>query len=243
MAAMDAASSSLLARLHPSLYMSRHLAHSSRPWSSRPPLEFPKVSVNLGPISSARSSSNRPSWVPSPSALARYGSTTVICNITASIVYPIEAPASVSSPSCSTLVPSLNLTPLSSPSSDFKSGAPSNFAQFTTERLFQFLDSSMPFDPKVLDIAPDEDDLELENGQRFKAKWCLFADCSVIGYDGALLEASMLAIMAALRQGEPALTAMMPLHFWQTLTTRKCFLPPSLPHHRSVAAKSFILFG
>ncbi|CAO1619829.1 unnamed protein product [Parajaminaea phylloscopi] len=197
---LAAASSSLLARLHPELYFSSHLAHSVRPSSSRVPLEFPNVDLNLGPVSSHASSSKRPDWVPSPSALAKIGSTTVICKITASIVYPGAAPASASSPACSTLVPTLNLTPLSSPSSDFKSGAPSTFAQFTTEKLFEFLDSSMPFDPSVLDIPLEAGAGEPEDGRKVRAKWCLFADCSVIGFDGALLETSMLAIVAALRQ-------------------------------------------
>ena len=155
MSASQADSSSLLARLHTSHYLSTHLAHDSRPSSSRKPLDFPDVDFNLGPIASSSSSSNRPAWVPSPSALARHGSTTVICNITPSIVYPpptASTSVASSAQSSSTLVPSINLTPLSSPSADFKSGAPSTFAQFTTERLSEFLDSSLPFDPRVLDI-------------------------------------------------------------------------------------------
>lgn len=208
MSASQGDSSSLLARLHPSHYLSTHLAHDSRPSSSRKPLDFPDVDFNLGPIASSSSSSNRPAWLPSPSALARHGSTTVVCNITPNIVYPpptASTSVASSAQSGSTLVPSINLTPLSSPSADFKSGAPSNFAQFTTERLFEFLASSLPFDPRVLDIPMaaegGEEGKDGEEGPT-RAKWCLFADCTVVGYDGGLLETALLAITAALRQRE-----------------------------------------
>ncbi|PWN22328.1 hypothetical protein BCV69DRAFT_311140 [Microstroma glucosiphilum] len=214
--------SALLARLHPELYLSNHLAHSSRSSSSTSsPLTFPQVDLNLGPISSSSSSANRTAGIPSPSALVKYGSTTVICNITPSIVYPSAAESSssssssssrASSSSSSTIIPSISLTPLSSPSNDFKSGAPSNYAQATTERLFSFLDAAMPFEPSVLHIPTDlvaaDDSAGKEavqsgssgSGGRVRAKWTLFADCVVIGFDGALLETCMLAIIAALRQ-------------------------------------------
>lgn len=223
-AAGSSDASALLARLHPDLYLSNHLAHSSRASSSTSsPLTFPQVDLNIGPISSASSSANRPASIPSPSALVKYGSTTVICNITPSIVYPSAAESSsssssssrASSSSSSTIIPSISLTPLSSPSNDFKSGAPSNYAQATTERLFSFLDAAMPFDPSVLHIPTDlvasdpaaegeaaQGGSSSSSSSRVRAKWTLFADCVVIGFDGALLETCMLAIIAALRQGE-----------------------------------------
>lgn len=204
--ALASSSTALLARLHPSLYLSNHLAHSSRPASSasstKAPLDAPAVDVNLSPLTA--SSSRQPPGVPSPSALARWGSTTVICNITPTIVYPDavqgSAATTTSSQSASTIVPSISLTPLSSPSSDFKSGPPSEYAQHIAERLFAFLDAGLPFDKSVLNIATDGDDED----SRVRAKWCLFADCSVIGFDGGLLEASFLAIVAALRQCKQA---------------------------------------
>lgn len=224
-------SSSLLARLHPSHYLSTHLSHSSRPSSSRSPLDFPDVDLNLGPIASS-SSSNRPEWLPSPSALARIGPTTVICNITPSIVYPPQMSTPSSSQAGSTVVPSINLTPLSSPSADFKSGAPSNFAQCTTERLYEFLDSSLPFEPEVLHIPTEGGEAAgagVEEAKRGppRAKWCLFADCTVVGYDGALLETAMLAITAALRQREYTLASR---HLLFLVLTFSPPLPPlSLP--------------
>lgn len=74
----------------------------------------------------------------------------------------------------------------------------------------------MPFDPSALHIPTDlnvaggeagEEAAQIGSGsgsskERVRAKWTLFADCVVIGFDGALLETCMLAIVAALRQGE-----------------------------------------
>ncbi|CAO1614472.1 unnamed protein product [Sympodiomycopsis kandeliae] len=202
--ALGSSSAPLLARLHPSLYLSNHLSHSSRPsTSTSSPLEFPTVDINLSPLHSADSSSSE---IPSPSSLVRYGSTTVICKISPTIVYPDAITgsshnsnsSSSSTTNSNTIIPSIVLSPLSSPSSDFKSGPPSSYAQQITERLYSILDSSLPFDKDVLNIPADED-AEEEQG-RVRAKWCLFADCSVIGFDGGLLEASHLAIVSALRQ-------------------------------------------
>lgn len=199
-------STSLLARLHPSLYLSHHLAHSSRPsTSTNSSLESPPIDINLSPLTTS-SSHRQPSSIPSPSSLVRYGSTTVICNITPTIVYPDAVSgstlASSSAQSSNTLIPSITLTPLSSPSSDFKSGPPSEYAQHVTERLYSFLEDAMPFDWSCLEIPTDEQQLAQGTEKRVRAKWALFADCSVIGSDGTLLEASFLAVVTALRQCE-----------------------------------------
>lgn len=49
-------------------------------------------------------------------------------------------------------------------------------------------------------MEEDEQQQKQQGASTVKAKWCLFADCTVIGFDGALLEASFLAVVAALRQ-------------------------------------------
>lgn len=102
------------------------------------------------------------------------------------------------------MIPNLSLTALSSPSHDFTSRAPSSYAQSVTERLYEFLDGSLPFDKKVLEIPIEGDELQMTERKKrsTKAKWCLFADCTVLGFDGGLLEASLLGIVVALRQGE-----------------------------------------
>lgn len=84
------------------------------------------------------------------------------------------------------LVPNVDLGPMAS--ARFRPGPPGLEAQVVSHKLAHILASCPPLDPRSLTI---------ERGQ---AAWCLYVDLVCIAYDGNVLDAALLALMAALRE-------------------------------------------
>ncbi|KAI0638638.1 ribosomal protein S5 domain 2-type protein [Trametes polyzona] len=131
--------------------------------------EWRNVSVNVGSISTADGS-----------ALVRLGSTTVVCGVKAEIAEP-----ELDRPLEGFLVPNLDLPAICSPK--FKPGPPTDEAQVLSDRLNEVLVSSGVVSTKSLCIEPG------------KAVWVLYVDATCINYDGNAFDATLLAMVAALR--------------------------------------------
>ncbi|KAF6748991.1 ribosomal protein S5 domain 2-like protein [Ephemerocybe angulata] len=128
-----------------------------------------EVSVNTGSISTADGS-----------ALVRLGNTTVVCGVKAEIAEPeLDAGAR------GFLVPNLDLPAMCSPR--FKPGPPSEDAQVLSDRLTEALTSSGVLPLESLCIHPG------------KAVWVLYVDATCINYDGNAFDATLLAMVAALK--------------------------------------------
>ncbi|KXS13479.1 exosome complex exonuclease RRP43-like protein [Gonapodya prolifera JEL478] len=163
------------ARLHPAEYLRRFLAKNVRP-DGRPyapalrTAKFRKTMVNVGSISTSEGS-----------ATVRLGKTTVLCGIKAEVAAP-----PIDSPDNGYLVPNVELPPMSSP--NFRPGAPSELAQTLSWRLEQLFRNC----PTILDLKQ----LSIEEGA---AAWVLYADIVCLNYDGNVFDATVIAIMAALK--------------------------------------------
>ncbi|KAJ9102584.1 hypothetical protein QFC21_002985 [Naganishia friedmannii] len=114
------------------------------------------------------------------SALVRLGDTTVVCGIKAEIAEP-----DWKTPNHGWIVPNLDLPALSSP--HFKPGPPAEEAQVFSQQLNDLLVSSNVLPLSALCIEPK------------RAAWVLYVDLVCINYDGNAFDASVLAVMAALR--------------------------------------------
>lgn len=90
-------------------------------------------------------------------------------------------------PSEGVFVPNVELPPLCS--SKFKPGPPSEQAQVSTKMIADIIENSGCIDVKDLCIAKEH------------LVWCLYADIVCLDYDGAIIDACLLAIIAALRTG------------------------------------------
>ncbi|KAF7432632.1 hypothetical protein PC9H_004574 [Pleurotus ostreatus] len=131
--------------------------------------EWRDVSVNVGSISTANGS-----------ALVRLGNTTVVCGVKAEIAEP-----ELDQPEDGYLVPNLDLPAICSPK--FKPGPPGEEAQVLSDRLNDVLLSSGMVDLKSLCIHPGS------------AVWVLYVDAVCINYDGNAFDATLMAMVAALR--------------------------------------------
>ncbi|KAJ3504972.1 hypothetical protein NLJ89_g7661 [Agrocybe chaxingu] len=164
---------------------------------------FRDVSVNVGSISTADGS-----------ALVRMGNTTVVCGVKAEIAEP-----ELDKEEEGFLVPNLDLPAMCSPK--FKSGPPSEEAQVLSDRLNQALLASNLLPLKTLCI------------EKGKAVWVLYVDATCINYDGNAFDATLLAMVAALRNTTLPKATYNP-EIDQTLCSRKTprvplKLSPSLP--------------
>ncbi|KAL3267488.1 hypothetical protein HHI36_011611 [Cryptolaemus montrouzieri] len=131
--------------------------------------KFRPVLVNIGSIQTADGS-----------ALAKVGDTTVICGIKAELCTP--------KPECARegfLIPNVELPPLCSPK--FRPGPPSDEAQVASQLLANIVKNSKCINLQELCLFPE------------KLAWCLFADIICISYDGSLMDACIIALMAALK--------------------------------------------
>ncbi|KAF9476725.1 hypothetical protein BDN70DRAFT_882040 [Pholiota conissans] len=108
------------------------------------------------------------------------GDTTVVCGIKAEIAEP-----ELDRESEGFLVPNLDLPAMCSPK--FKPGPPSEEAQVLSERLNQALVASGILPLSSLCIHPG------------KAAWVLYVDATCINYNGNAFDATLLAMVAALR--------------------------------------------
>ncbi|KAH9833828.1 ribosomal protein S5 domain 2-type protein [Rhodofomes roseus] len=131
--------------------------------------DWREVSVNVGSISSADGS-----------ALVRMGDTTVVCGVKAEIAEP-----ELDSPEEGFLVPNLDLPAICHPR--FKPGPPTEEAQVLSDRLNEVLITSGAISTKSLCIEPG------------RAVWVLYVDATCINYDGNAFDATLLAMMAALK--------------------------------------------
>ncbi|KAF9782995.1 ribosomal protein S5 domain 2-like protein [Thelephora terrestris] len=132
-------------------------------------LEFRDCSINVGSISTADGSS-----------LVRLGDTTVVCGVKAEIAEP-----DLDAPEDGFLVPNLDLPPLCSPK--YKPGPPSDDAQVISSRLNEALILSGMLPTKSLCIQPG------------KFVWVLYVDATCINYNGNVFDATLLAMVAALK--------------------------------------------
>ncbi|KAI0694371.1 ribosomal protein S5 domain 2-like protein [Cerioporus squamosus] len=131
--------------------------------------EWRDISVNVGSISTADGS-----------ALVRLGSTTVVCGVKAEIAEP-----ELDRPNEGFLVPNLDLPAICSPK--FKPGPPTDEAQVLSDRLNEVFVSSGVLPTSSLCIEPG------------KAVWVLYVDATCINYDGNAFDATLLAMVAALK--------------------------------------------
>ncbi|PSR78323.1 hypothetical protein PHLCEN_2v7445 [Hermanssonia centrifuga] len=179
-------------RLHPKAYLERFLAEKVRP-DGRETNEWRGVSVNVGSISTADGS-----------ALVRLGNTTVVCGVKAEIAEPEldrpehgflgvlfkTLPPSPLKIAKERPVPNLDLPAICSPK--FKPGPPSEEAQVLSDRLNEVLIASGLLSTTSLCIEPG------------KAVWVLYVDATCINYDGNAFDATLLAMVAALKNNPTA---------------------------------------
>ncbi|XP_032389608.1 exosome complex component RRP43 [Etheostoma spectabile] len=131
--------------------------------------EFRTTTLNIGSITTADGS-----------ALVKVGNTTVICGIKAELTNPTgEAPGK------GYIVPNVDLPPLCS--SRFRPGPPAEQAQTASQFIADVIESS-----EVIQTQ----DLCIERG---KLCWVLYCDIMCLDYDGNVLDACIIALLAALK--------------------------------------------
>ncbi|XP_071453190.1 exosome complex component RRP43-like [Hetaerina americana] len=130
--------------------------------------KFRPMALNIRSISSADGS-----------ALVKIGNTSVMCGIKAELTTPRPE-----EPDRGFVVPNVELSPLSS--SKFRPGPPSEEAQVASQFIFDVLTNSCCLDTRTLCVVPD------------KIAWVLYCDLICLNYDGSILDACLLALMAAL---------------------------------------------
>ncbi|XP_040037949.1 exosome complex component RRP43 [Gasterosteus aculeatus] len=130
--------------------------------------EFRSTTLNIGSISTADGS-----------ALVKVGNTTVICGIKAELTTPaVEAPGK------GYIVPNVDLPPLCS--SRFRPGPPGEQAQAASQFVADVIESSELMQTEDLCIG------------RGKLCWVLYCDMMCLDYDGNVLDACIIALLAAL---------------------------------------------
>ncbi|XP_076026720.1 exosome complex component RRP43 [Genypterus blacodes] len=131
--------------------------------------DFRTTTLNIGSISTADGS-----------ALVKVGNTTIICGIKAELANPtVEAPGK------GYIVPNVDLPPLCS--SRFRPGPPSEQAQAASQFIADVIESSEVIQTEELCI------------DRAKLCWVLYCDIMCLDYDGNLLDACIIALLAALK--------------------------------------------
>lgn len=127
------------------------------------------VLINTGSIEKAHGS-----------ALVKLGETSVLCGIKAELTNPDP-----NEPNKGFFVPNVNLTSICS--NRYQPGPPTEQAQVYSQIVMDLWKSSSFLDPESLCVAEG------------KLSWCLFADMTCLSYDGNVLDACVLALMAALK--------------------------------------------
>ncbi|KAL7847466.1 hypothetical protein AOLI_G00221840 [Acnodon oligacanthus] len=131
--------------------------------------EFRPTTLNIGSINTADGS-----------ALVRIGNTTVICGIKAELSAP-----STDAPDKGHIVPNVDLPPLCS--SRFRPGPPGEQAQAASQFIADVIDGSQIIKKEDLCI------------EKSKLCWVLYCDIMCLDYDGNLLDACVVTLLAALR--------------------------------------------
>ncbi|CAL8265526.1 unnamed protein product [Merluccius merluccius] len=172
-------------------------------------VEFRPTTLNIGSISTADGS-----------ALVKIGNTTVICGIKMEFANP-----SVEAPNKGYIVPNVDLPPLCS--SGFRHGAPGEQAQAASQFIADVIESSEVVNTEDLCIM------------RGKLCWVLYCDLMCLDYDGNLLDACIIALLAALKHTQlPEVTVNAETSLPEVdLKTRK-----PLQVHRHPVASSFCVF-
>lgn len=127
------------------------------------------TSINIGSLSNADGS-----------ALVRLGNTVVICGIKLELASP-----KADEPKKGYLIPNVDLPALCA--AHFRPGPPSEQAQTSTQLVADIINSS-----KLIDL----EDLCIQEG---KLVWVVHCDIVCLNYDGTLIDATILALTAALR--------------------------------------------
>jgi len=130
---------------------------------------FRSTAVTTGSISTADGS-----------ALVRMGDSTVVCGIRVEIAEP-----DILRPNQGFIVPNIDLSPLCS--ARFRPGPPSDEAQVLSHRLRTIVLSASTVPLKSLCIKPG------------KSAWVVYVDAICINFDGNLIDATVLAVVAALK--------------------------------------------
>ncbi|XP_072514205.1 exosome complex component RRP43 [Salminus brasiliensis] len=131
--------------------------------------EFRPTTLNIGSISTADGS-----------AMVKIGNTTVICGIKAELAMP-----STDAPDKGYIVPNVDLPPLCS--SRFRPGPPGEQAQAASQFIADVIDGS-----KII----KKEDLCIEKS---KLCWVLYCDIMCLDYDGNVLDACIITLLAALK--------------------------------------------
>ncbi|XP_051636483.1 exosome complex component RRP43-like [Manacus candei] len=131
--------------------------------------EFRATTVNIGSITTADGS-----------ALVKLGSTTVICGVKAELAAPAADSANTGY-----IVPNVELPSLCL--ERFRSGPPGEEAQAASQFIADMIENSQMI---------VKEDLCIANG---KLAWVLYCDIICLDYDGNLLDASVFALLAALK--------------------------------------------
>ncbi|KAM9788711.1 exosome complex component RRP43 [Neosynchiropus ocellatus] len=172
-------------------------------------LEFRTTILNIGSISTADGS-----------ALVKVGNTTVICGIKAELSNP-----TVEGPTKGFMVPNVDLPPLCS--SQFRPGPPGEQAQAASQFMADIIESS-----EVIQM----EDLCIERG---KLCWVLYCDLMCLDYDGNLLDACTIALLAALKNTRiPEVSVNKETSSPEVNSKKKL----GLKIHRSPIATSFAVF-
>ncbi|KAG6899991.1 hypothetical protein C0993_004610 [Termitomyces sp. T159_Od127] len=177
----EALKASVFQRLHPRVYLERFLAENFRP-DGRVPDAWRDVNLNVGVCvrGGLKPIEERSISTADGSALVRLGNTTVVCGVKAEIAEP-----ELDREGEGFLVPNLDLPAMCSPK--FKPGPPTEEAQVLSDRLNEVLIAS-----GVLPL----DSLCIHHG---KSVWVLYVDATCINYDGNVFDATLLAMVAALK--------------------------------------------
>ncbi|XP_075707850.1 exosome complex component RRP43 [Rhinoderma darwinii] len=131
--------------------------------------EFRTTTINVGSITTADGS-----------ALVKLGNCTVMCGIKAEFASP-----PTDAPNKGYIVPNMDLTPLCS--SRFRPGPPGEEAQVASQFIADVLENSQIIQKEDLCIA------------KGKLAWVLYCDLICLDYDGNLFDASVCALVAAMR--------------------------------------------
>lgn len=130
---------------------------------------FRSASVAVGSISTANGS-----------ALVKLDKTIVLCGIKAELSNPLD-----DEPTKGFIVPNVDLPSLCS--SRFRPGPPTPQAQIYSQQLLDIIKHSGCISAEDLCIV------------KGKLCWCLFIDVTCLNYDGGILDASVISVMAALK--------------------------------------------
>lgn len=132
-------------------------------------MKFRPIILNIDSIGTADGSS-----------IVKIGNTTVVCGIKAELAVP-KATATDSG----FIVPNIELTPLCSPK--YRPGPPAEDAQILSQCLLDVINNSGMIDLKELCVTKE------------KLVWTLYCDLACLDHDGAVLDAAIVALVAALK--------------------------------------------